>query len=171
MQAALLDMVAKEKEKEASKQKKKKEKRNCKALEKEEGEAAAAKQKELQWGQQRQCQQCTALQQCSRCTRRRPAGLQAETSLRMGPVVVSSPTKTPRAAGHHRSELARAEGSGEWEVQHGKRRGAPQVRLNHFDHSCERTQKIYVKGHYVTQTSCTGNCDIERLKVGYDNKV
>lgn len=121
-------MVAKEKEKEASKQKKKKEKRSYKANEKEEVEAAAAvaKQGELHFAQQRRCQQCTALQQCSRCCRRKSGGLQIETLHRARPVA-ASPAKTPRGASHPHSDLLRAEGSGEWEVQHGKRRSAFQV--------------------------------------------
>ena len=116
-------MVAKEKEREASKQKKKKEKRSCKVNEKEDVEAAVAKQSELQYLQQRGCQQCTALQQCNRCSRRKSGGLQPETPHRARPIV-ASPAKAPRRASHPHTDLLRAEGSGEWEVQHGKRRGA-----------------------------------------------
>ena len=126
LQAALLDMVAKEKEKEASKQKKRKEKRSYKANEKEEADPVVAKQSEVPFTQQMRCQQCTALQQCGKCSRKKSGGLQIDTSHRARLIVVS-PAKTPRGASYLHSELPRAEGSGEWEVQHGKRRGAFQV--------------------------------------------
>ena len=119
-------MVAKEKEREASKQKKRKEKRSYKANEKEEGDPSMVKESEVPFSQQRRCQQCTALQQCGKCTRRKSGGLQIETPHRARPIV-ASPAKTPRGASHPHSDLLRAEGSGEWEVQQGKRRGAFQV--------------------------------------------
>lgn len=123
-QAALLSMVAKEKEKEASKQRKKKDKKSFKPNDKEDGDAALAKLPgEAGWVQQRRCQQCTALQQCSRCSKRSPTRSRTEAPLHIRPIP-SSPLRTPHATSHL---LVRTDGSGEWEVQQGKRRGAPQV--------------------------------------------
>lgn len=127
-------MVAKEKEKEASKLKKKKEKRSYKANEKEDADALAGKQNEVPYSQARRCQQCTALQQCSKCSRRKSVGLQIETPHRARPIA-ASPAKIPHGPSHPHSDLLRAEGSGEWEVQHGKRRGAFQVCPVTEDHS------------------------------------